>query len=266
MPHTSERVRFPNAAGLELAGIIEWPRQPIERFAIFTHCFTCTKDLKAIVRISRRLAAQGIAVLRFDFTGLGDSAGDFSQTTFLDNQADLIAAADYLQQFHRPPQLLLGHSLGGAAAVACASQIKSVRGVVNLAAPSNTQHLADFLALANPRIDSEGAGTVVIGGRSHWIRKEMLDVLRQTNLPQMLAQLSLPLLIFFSNADETLPVGHALQMVNSAGGPTSLILLPGSDHLLVNHPADIPFIAESIAIWCRRYFSANDPVADQVSD
>lgn len=253
MQHRSERVRFPNQHGLELAGILEWPASPPHRFAIFAHCFTCGKDLKAIVRISRQLAALGIAVLRFDFTGLGDSRGDFSRTTFADNQADLLSAADFLARNHQPAELLIGHSLGGAAVLACAARLPAVNALVNIASPASTRHLADFLARANPAIEESGAGEVVIGGRPHLIRREMLEGLRQTDLPATLQALRKPLLIFFSPLDETLPWRHGREMFELAGGPTSFITLDGADHLLVNQPGDTEFVARMIELWSRRF-------------
>ena len=253
MQHRSERVRFPNQKGIELAGILEWPMTEPHRFAIFAHCFTCGKDLKAIVRISRQLAALGTAVLRFDFTGLGDSRGDFSHSTFEDNQADLLAAADFLARQYRPPNLLIGHSLGGAAVLACAEQIPTAESLVNIASPANTRHLADFLARTNPAIESSGAGEVVIGGRPHLIRREMLETLRNVDLPNVIRSLRKPLLIFFSPLDETLPWKHGKEMFELAGGPTSFVTLDGADHLLVNQPGDTEFVARMIDLWSRRF-------------
>lgn len=256
MQHRSERVRFPNQQGIDLAGILEWPSGEAERFAIFAHCFTCGKDLKAIVRISRQLAALGTAVLRFDFTGLGDSRGDFSRTTFHDNQADLIAAVEFLTRHHRAPEWLIGHSLGGAAVLACADRVPSATALVNIASPANTRHLAEYLARTNPEIESRGAGEVVIGGRPHLIRREMLAALRETDLPAILRELELPLLIFFSPLDETLPWQHGREMFELAAGPTSFITLDGADHLLVNQPRDTPFVARMIDLWSRRFSTA----------
>jgi pimeloyl-ACP methyl ester carboxylesterase len=253
MPHRSERVRFLNQRGVDLAGIIEWPPGEAHRFAVFAHCFTCGKDLKAIVRIGRHLAALGTAVLRFDFTGLGDSRGDFSQTTFEHNQEDLLAAVDYLTREHRPPELLVGHSLGGAAVLACASRVPTATALVNIASPASTRHLADYLAQTNPAIEQLGAGEVEIGGRSHLIRREMLATLRQTDLGEVLRNLRLPLLIFFSPLDETLPWRHGREMFELAGGPTSFITLDGADHLLVNQPGDTEFVARMIDAWSRRF-------------
>ncbi len=195
-------------------------------------------------------------MLRFDFTGLGDSRGDFSRTTFQDNQDDLLAAADYLSQHHQPAELLIGHSLGGAAVLACADRLPAVNALVNIASPANTRHLADYLASTNPEIEQSGAGEVVIGGRSHLIRREMLHALRETDLPTTLRELRKPLLIFFSPLDETLPWRHGREMFELAGGPTSFITLDGADHLLVNQPGDTEFVARMIELWSRRFSEA----------
>ena len=252
MQHRSQRVRFANSKGLFLSGIIEWPVEPTKRFAIFSHCFTCTKDLKAIVRISRCLATHGIAVLRFDFTGLGDSQGDFSSTTFVDNQSDVVAAAEYLRANFESPQLLIGHSLGGAAMISSAPRISSVQGVVTIASPSDTLHLANLLSRMNPDIEQTGSGTVVIGGRTHLIRVGMIEQLRRTDLPTAFRELRMPLLIFFPLEDETLPFRHGIEALQLAGGPVSFVTLEGSDHLLVKRPGDPDFVADMIRTWGNR--------------
>lgn len=251
--HRSERVKFGNSRGIQLAGILEWPAATPAAFALFSHCFTCTKDLKAIVKISRQLAALGIAVLRFDFTGLGDSQGHFSDTTFADNLNDVQAAVEFLRNNYQAPQLLVGHSLGGAAMICSARHIPETRAVVNIASPASTQHLANFLARSAPEIESSGAGEVVIGGRRYVIRQAVLEQLRQVDLAAELAALTLPLLVVFSPQDETLPFQHGLEMFRHAGGPTSFLHLDGADHLLVNQPDDVIFVGNMIATWARRY-------------
>lgn len=251
--HRSERVRFANARGISLAGILEWPEQTPRAFAVFSHCFTCTKDLKAIVKISRQLARHGIAVLRFDFTGLGDSHGQFSETTFADNLEDVTAAVSFLREHYQAPQLLIGHSLGGAAMICSVNQVPEVRAIVNIASPSSTQHLAAFLARSAPSIETEGSGEVSIGGRRYTIRRPMLEVLRSVDLPQQLAALRLPLLVVFSPQDETLPFQHGLDMFRMAGGPTSFLHLDGADHLLVNQPQDVVFVGDMMATWFLRF-------------
>ena len=249
----STRLRLDNGRGHPLAAILESPSQPTA-YAIFSHCFTCTKDLKAIVRISRRLTKSGIAVLRFDFTGLGESEGDFSATNFADNCADIVAVSEFLGNDFQPPKLLIGHSLGGAAALAVARSIPSVKAIATIAAPSETQHLAAHLSQLNPAIEREGQGTVTIGGTPHTITSQMIDCLREFDLPKRIRQLDRPLLIFHSPVDETLAWEHAQRLFQLAPGPCAFVTLDGSDHLLVRRADDVDFVADMIGLWAARYF------------
>lgn len=263
----SERVTFPGGAGYELSGIVdlpdhvELPDHAPRAAAIFTHCFTCSKDLKAIVRISRGLAELGFAVLRYDLTGLGGSRGDFSHTHFTSNRDDLRAASRFLSAYLRPPDFLIGHSFGGACSLSLAEELTSVKGVASLAAPSDTAHLADLLQRMNPRIAQEQSGTVTIGGKSYLILQSMLDDFRRFDLPVELRKLTKPTLLFHSPVDETLGFEHVLRLYSlltqrsdndSAPAPTSLICLPEADHLLVKTPADLSFVTSVIGSWFNR--------------
>ncbi|GAB5403371.1 MAG: alpha/beta fold hydrolase [Aureliella sp.] len=257
---TSVRVQFAGGNGHQLGGIIDSPNDAPLSSGLFTHCFTCNKDLKAIVRISRGLAAQGLRTLRYDLTGLGNSEGDFSQTNFTTNRADLQAAADFLRAEYAPPSYLIGHSFGGACSLSMAEQIDSVKAVVSLASPSDTAHLADLLSKMNPEIPAAGVGTVTIGGRDYSIRKQMLDDFRQHDLPASLAAMSKPVLLLHSPVDQTLGFEHAMRLYGILTGstaspppPVSLINLPGADHLLVNDPDDLVFVTKVIAAWLERY-------------
>lgn len=251
MPST--RVRFENSRGHLLSGIIDWPTEATDRVALFSHCFTCTKDLKAIARISRGLAKHGIAVMRFDFTGLGDSKGSFSDSNFETNCDDILSAVKFLTGEHSAPQLLIGHSLGGAAMITMAPQIESARAISTLASPSDTYHLAEFLLSTNPKIESEGQGEVTIGGRTYLMKAQLLESLRRQPMEERLAELKLPFLVFHSPEDETLAYRHANQMHERAGGPTSIVTLDSSDHLLVKRPDDVEFVADMLATWSSRY-------------
>ena len=252
----STRVRFENGRGHRLAGILESPPTP-RAFALFAPCFTCSKDLKAIVRISRRLADRGVAVLRFDFTGLGESEGVFSDTNFQTNRQDILAAADFLEATFQPPSLLIGHSLGGAASLATAPAIDSVRAIATIAAPSDTVHLAHLLSHMNPDIDRVGNGAVIIGGLSHRITRQMLETLRQTDLSQLLRQVQTPLIAFHSPVDATLGWEHAERIFQSVQGPRTLVTLDGADHLLVRQPRDVHFVADLIEVWAQRYLATH---------
>ncbi|MEM9411712.1 MAG: alpha/beta fold hydrolase [Planctomycetota bacterium] len=252
LKRTSERVYFENSKGIKLCGIIDRPEIEPTATALFSHCFTCTKDLKAIVKISRFLAESGIAVLRFDFTGLGDSQGDFSGSNFDSNCEDLLSAVDCMASRFHPPKLMIGHSLGGAAMIAMSSRIASVKGLVTIASPSSTKHLADFLSQTNPAILSQGEGVVEIGGRQYLLKRQLIDNLRQQDLEQRLKELSIPHLIFHPPEDETLPYWHAETMFELTGGAKSMVTLDGSDHLLVKRPDDCHFVSQMIANWFHR--------------
>ncbi|MDZ4851147.1 MAG: alpha/beta fold hydrolase [Pirellulaceae bacterium] len=257
----SHRVSFAGSQGRQLGGIIDLPETKPIGFILMAHCFTCSKDLKASVRISRGFAELGWGVLRFDFAGLGNSQGDFANTNFRTNRIDLLSAAGFLAASHQAPCLLVGHSFGGATAMSVANELESVQGVVTLATPSETSHLADVLVQLDPRIESEGNGSVTIGGRTFPIARQMLEDFRQYDLTKDIAELRKPLLIFHSPTDGTVGYHHAMRiysLVLQSNGPdkvrpeASLITLPQSDHLLVNNPRDIPMIVAWISAWGKR--------------
>jgi len=262
----SQRVQFPGPRGL-LSGILEIPTletsEEIRGWFLFSHCFTCNKDLKAIVRIARGLADQRWGVLRYDFSGLGNSEGVFAETNFTTNCQDLQAAANFLANTYHGPRFLIGHSFGGAASLAMASEIPSCIGVVTLAAPSDTHHLADLLVRMDPSIRSNGTGQVTIGGQTLRIDEQMIDDFLNHDLPSTVQSLNKPLLVFHSPEDETVAFRHALQLTatnlpeNSASKPhtqsRSLISLPGSNHLLTNSERDIPLIVDIIDAWASRW-------------
>lgn len=228
--------------------------------AVFSHCFTCNKDLKAIVRISRRLAELGIAVLRFDMTGLGGSEGDFSRTSFTTNCGDLQAAIQFASAEVGPVTSLIGHSFGGAASLAVASQQttpSSLAALVTLAAPSDTSHLATLLEKMDPKIQSEGIGSVTIGGRTWSIRREMLDDFRRHDLPALVAEIKLPTLVLHSPDDATVGYDHAIRILGLTNPVGSLIALQGADHLLANSAADLELVGQTTASFLHRYATPN---------
>lgn len=254
MPST--RVRFLNSRGHSLCGIIDWPAAQTKHIALFSHCFTCTKDLKAIARISRNLAKHGIGVMRFDFTGLGDSKGNFSESNFETNCDDIRSAVEFLSHEYSAPTLLMGHSLGGAAMIASAPDIDSAQAICTLASPSDTYHLAEFLLKQNPAIETEGQGDVTIGGRTYRMKMQLIESLRRQPMRENLAKLTLPFLVFHSPTDDTLGYQHASAMHQHARGPTSIITLDGSDHLLIDRADDVQFVADMIAVWSSRYLDS----------
>jgi putative redox protein len=258
----SIRVQFQGHTEQPLAGIIDMPEEEPKAYMIFAHCFTCTKDIKAVVKVSRLLAQHGFGVLRFDFTGLGDSKGDFSATNFSTTREDLRRAIRFLSDNYAAPVVLMGLSLGGAACLSVAQEFASIAAVITLAAPSDTQHLARLLVNKDPRILEQGVGEVEIGGRTYIIRQQMIDDLTAFDLPKQISALKKPLLVFHSPADKTVSMEHAWRIqsltqtadysVSSMKRGTSLISLPGSDHLLVDNPDDIPFVAHLSYTWLQR--------------
>lgn len=271
-PRRSHRVSFPGGNGFTLAGIVDMPVAPLAGgpivgtpIVVFSHCFTCNKDLKAIVRIGRGLAARGVTVLRFDMTGLGNSEGDFSRTNFSTNLADLEAAVAFARKELGPVTGLLGHSFGGAASLAYAGELSgapgSIRGVAALAAPSETQHLANLMARRNPNIEAVGYGQVEIGGRSWTIRSEMLEDFRRHRLEDLIARIRIPMMVVHSPADETVGFDHALRILQLASSrrsadpvpPVSLVALDGADHLLAENPQDLSYVAGLLAAFFWRY-------------
>ena len=252
----SRRVTIKSSTGPDLAAIVDSPDTEARLIAIFAHCFTCTKDLKAIVKISRRLAEAGITVVRFDFRGLGGSAGNFADSNFQTNLEDLKHVAEWTATNVAPAQLLIGHSLGGAAALASVMELKSVAALVTLASPSDTVHLADFLSQSNPDIDAAGQGDVVIGGIRHTITSQMLDSMRQFNLKRAIEANSKPHLILHSPADKTVVYEHARRLLEwGTGAKKSLVTLNDCDHLFTNRPQDTKDVGDVIASWAMHWCS-----------
>lgn len=248
------RMEFENAAGESLAGLIEMPESEdrVSAFALFAHCFTCGKDIAAASRISRALAARGIAVLRFDFTGLGNSDGDFANTDFSSNVEDLVYAAKALESRYQAPQLLVGHSLGGAAVLAAARQLDSVRAVATIAAPATAAHVARLFKDSAAKIREQGRATVVLGGREFSIESGFLDDIERYSSTDGIADLDAALLVLHSPLDTVVSIDEAASIYQAARHPKSFISLDESDHLL-SRKEDSEYAAEMIASWAARY-------------
>jgi ADP-ribosylglycohydrolase/fermentation-respiration switch protein FrsA (DUF1100 family) len=244
----TEKVSFQNPDGESLDARLELPAGPPRAYAIFAHCFTCSKDIAAATRISRGLAARGIAVLRFDFTGLGNSEGDFANTNFSSNVQDLIAAGDHLRTHYQAPTLLVGHSLGGAAVLAASSHIPEIEGVVTIGAPADPAHVEHLFAHAAPEIEAAGLAEVDLAGRRFTIKKQFLDDIRSQNQTDRIAALKRSLLIMHSPVDTTVSVDDARRIFDAAKHPKSFISLDRADHLL-SKKEDSEFAAEMIAAW-----------------
>ncbi len=247
-----ERFEFQNDAGERLAGLLERPEGNIAAYALFAHCFTCSKDIAAASRISRALTAHGIAVLRFDFTGLGHSEGEFANTNFSTNVADLRSAAEAVREQLGAPGLLIGHSLGGAAVLAVAGDIPEARAVVTIGAPSDPAHIAHLLKDNQAEIESEGEAEVNLAGRTFTIKRQFLHDIESQRLAERIRTMRKALLIMHSPVDEIVAIDNASEIFLAARHPKSFISLDDADHLLTRR-ADSQYVAVTIGAWARRY-------------
>jgi len=247
-----ERVAFPGTAGQKLAARLDAPDETPTAYALFAHCFTCGKDVFAATRIAQQLAAHGIAVLRFDFTGLGASEGEFANTNFSSNVADLVAAAAHLRTVHAAPALLIGHSLGGAAVLAAAGSVAECKAVVTIGAPSDVRHVRHLLGERLSQIEADGEAEVVLAGRPFTIKRQFLLDAEEQNLAAKIAELRRALLIMHSPRDDTVEISNATRIFTAAKHPKSFISLDTADHLL-SARADAAYAADLIAAWAVRY-------------
>ena len=246
------RVEFEGAFGDTLAARLDRPDTPARAYALFAHCFTCGKDIAAASRIARSLTEHGIAVLRFDFTGLGSSDGDFANTDFQSNVDDLVAAADFLRETRSAPAILIGHSLGGAAVIAAAKRVPESRAVVTIGAPSDPGHVAHLFDAHRAQIEAEGAAEVSIAGRPFTIRKGFLDDIAAQSLDAALAGLGKALLVMHSPIDQIVGIDNAATLYTAAKHPKSFVTLDRGDHLL-SARRDAQYAADVIAAWVGRY-------------
>jgi putative redox protein len=247
-----ERFDFPSASGERLAALLDRPAGEAAAYALFAHCFTCGKDVLAAKRIAERLTGRGIAVVRFDFTGLGMSEGEFANTTFSSNVADLVAAANHLRTTHRAPALLIGHSLGGAAVLAAAGEVPEARAVVTIAAPSDPSHVVHLFRDHAAAIRQKGEVEVTLAGRPFRIRREFLDDVAEQRLDRRIAGLRKALLIFHAPTDQIVGIENAGHIFTAAKHPKSFVSLDDADHLL-SRRSDATYVANVIAAWAERY-------------
>ncbi|ANW03539.1 bifunctional alpha/beta hydrolase/OsmC family protein [Bradyrhizobium icense] len=255
----NERFQFTGEGGHQLAAALDIPDGPVQAYALFAHCFTCGKDVLAAKRIATALTAKGIAVLRFDFTGLGSSEGEFANSTFSSNVADLVHAADHLRETHGAPAILIGHSLGGAAILAAAGQIPEAKAVVTIAAPSDPVHVTHLFRDRLEDIRTHGTVEVQLAGRPFHIKREFLDDIAEQSLAAHIANLHKALLIMHSPTDDTVGIDNATRIFVAAKHPKSFMSLSGSDHLL-SEKRDGAYVAGVIAAWAERYI---EPAAAQ---
>lgn len=248
-----KKLSFKNADGEVLAARLDLPvdGEPVA-YALFAHCFTCSKNLKAVGHISRALTQRGIAVLRFDFTGLGESEGDFSDTNFSSNVADLLVAARFLEAHYEAPAILIGHSLGGAAVLQAAGQLESVTAVATIGAPYDPAHVKHLFDEAESEIEKKGAATVQLGGRPFTIKKQFLDDLDAHRVEERIRSLNRALLVFHSPVDQTVGIENAALIYQAAKHPKSFISLDQADHLLTDE-ADSVYVGAVLAAWAQKY-------------
>ena len=259
-----EKLTFENDLGDRLAARLDLPvdGDPIA-YALFAHCFTCSKNLKAVANISRALNRQGIAVLRFDFTGLGESEGDFADTNFSSNVDDLVAAAVFLEEEYAAPSILVGHSLGGAAVLQAAHHLPSVKAVATIGAPYDPQHVEHLFSSSLEDIEQEGEATVSIGGRPFIVKQQFLDDLRSRQAKDNLATLRRALLIFHSPVDNIVDVENAALIFKAARHPKSFVSLDHADHLL-SDAADSAYVGTLLAAWARKYIGTPQEARKQL--
>ena len=257
----SKKLTFSGYSGESLAARFDTPQSAIRAVALFAHCFSCSKDILAARRIAQRLNSEGIAVLRFDFTGLGHSQGEFSNTNFTSNVGDLIAAANHLANMNLGPDILIGHSLGGAAVVTAASRIDGVKAAATIGAPSDAEHVISVFSEDLERIEETGQAEVLLAGRPFKITKQFVDDVRGSNVRDAAAALNLPLLVMHSPLDQTVGIDNATNLFVAAKHPKSFVSLDTADHLLTRRE-DAEFAADMIAAWANRYLpvhSAAEP-------
>lgn len=251
------RIRFKAAADQTLSGVLHQPDIGTPAaYAVFAHCFTCTKNIKAAVYIAEALSAVGIAVLRFDFTGLGQSDGEFAATNFSSNVEDLLAAADFLAKEHAAPSILVGHSLGGTACLAAALRIDSVRAVATIGAPADAEHILGLIEDDIETIEKHGEAKVNLGGLPFTLRKDFVDDVRSQSVRDGIAGLRRALLVMHSPVDTVVSIDEAAQIYSSAIHPKSFISLDNADHLL-SRESDSRYVGSVLAAWASRYLDAH---------
>jgi len=249
-----EKIHFKNQQGDMLSARLDTPDGAIHAYTLLAHCFTCNKSLRAAGYITKALLAQGIAVFRFDFTGLGESEGDFSDTNFTSNVQDILSAANFMSQSGYAAQILVGHSLGGTAVLKAARLIESVQGVVTIASPFLPSHVAEQFSDSKKKIAQDGEATVELAGRNFTIKQQFIDDLEQASVLEDIAKLTKPLLVMHAPLDNTVGIENAASIFQAAHHPKSYISLDESDHLLSN-PSDAHYVGKLIATWAERYLN-----------
>ncbi|MFP2996445.1 bifunctional alpha/beta hydrolase/OsmC family protein [Spongiivirga sp. MCCC 1A20706] len=253
-----QKLYFQNREGHQLSGRLELPaNEHPHNYVLFAHCFTCNKNLSAVRNISRALTSQGFGVFRFDFTGLGESEGDFADTNFSGNVDDLVAAAAFLEKEYEAPTVLVGHSLGGAAVLFAAGKLPEVKAVATIGAPSDPEHVTHLLKSSIDEINQNGKAIVNLSGRDFTIKKQFIDDLKSKSLPSIISDFGKALLVMHSPQDLTVGIKNAEQIYHAAKHPKSFVSLDGADHLLMRKE-DSNYVGQVIAGWSSRYLETSE--------
>lgn len=253
MARQSEKISFKGAFGNAISAKIDWPDDELRGWVLFAHGFSIGKDLKPIRTISKTLVDEGYGMLRFDFTGLGESDGDFSDTNFSSNVKDILSAATWLRENHQAPSILIGHSFGGTAALMAAQDIPEVRAIATIGAPCDTHHIVHQFESQIEEIEEEGEAKVLLAGRPFVIKEQFLEDVANQNMDSAIKALDRALMIFHSPQDMVVGIKNASHIYGLARHPKSFVTLDGADHLLLKNPADAEYIARVLAAWAARY-------------
>ena len=263
MPQNIRKLEFKGHSGATLAARLDSPTGPIRAYALFAHCFTCSKDILAARRIAASLSRSGIAVLRFDFTGLGASEGEFASTDFTSNVGDLLSAAEHLRANFEAPKIMIGHSLGGGAVLAAAGEVPEARAVVTIGAPADAEHVLHNFGSGIEEIERDGEADVELAGRTFRIRKQFVDDVRAANLKNAVGSMKKALLVLHAPLDRTVGIENATRIFMAAKHPKSFVSLDTADHLLTR-AEDAAFAADVIAGWASRYVPGESPREEAV--
>ncbi len=258
-----QNVQFTSNEGHQLSGALDLPDGQPRAFALFAHCFTCSKNLKAATNIAKSLNDTGIAVLRFDFTGLGESEGEFADTNFSSNVADLLAAVSYMDENYQAPAILIGHSLGGAAVLQAAASIPSAVAIVTIGSPSRPSHITAMFENDRAEIESTGQATVQLGGRPFVVKKQFLEDLERHGLPESIGALRKALLVMHAPLDQVVEVENASELFLHAKHPKSFVSLDKADHLMTREE-DSRYAGQVLAAWASCYLPAADKTTDEL--
>jgi putative redox protein len=257
MSTTSEKLTFPGSSGEALAARLDMPAGSPRAYALFAHCFTCSKDIFAAARISEALVERGFAVMRFDFTGLGASEGEFANTNFSSNVEDLKRAADYLRENHSAPELIIGHSLGGAAVLAVAADVPEAKAVATIGAPAEADHVVHNFGAKIDEIEKTGIAEVQLAGRNFTIKKQFLDDLKAQSVEKRISKMGKALIVFHAPRDAIVGIENAAAIFQAARHPKSFISLDDADHLL-SRRSDAIYVADVLSAWASRFISAEE--------